>query len=203
MCVRFDTPQMTLWDKEYDLEYLAQAYPNYLVPMIRIKGGRRVPSLANFGLIPYWAKDKSFGKHTYNARTETVHEKPSYRTPWRKRQFCLIPMQRFYEPNYESGKAVQWAIQRKDKALFTVAGIWDSWTDPSSGEMLESFSMLTINADGHPIMGRFHKAGDEKRSLVIINDDHQEEWLQAAKDSKPLDFCEPMSVEEFETEKAI
>ena len=141
MCVRFETPQITLWDKEYDLEYLAQAYPNYLALMIRHIDGKQVPSLANFGLITHWAKDKSFGKHTYNARSETVHEKASYRAPWRKRQFCLIPMQRFYEPNYESGKAATWAIQRKDKALFTVAGIWDTWTDPGTGEILDSFSM--------------------------------------------------------------
>ena len=112
----------------------------------------------------------------------------------------LIPVQRFYEPNYESGKAATWAIQRKDKALFTVAGIWDTWTDPSSGELLDSFSMLTINADGHPIMGRFHKAGDEKRSLVVIGTDKQDAWLQAGKDTKPLELCEEMSVEEFETE---
>ena len=200
MCVRFKTPQMSLWDEEYDLQYLAEAYPNYLAPMIRHKNGRRVPSLGNFGLIPHWAKDKSFGKRTYNARTETVHEKPSYRTPWAKRQFCLIPMEKFYEPNYESGKAVQWAIQRKDKAVFTVAGIWDKWVDPSTGELLDSFSMLTINADGHPIMGRFHKAGDEKRSLVIISEDKQDAWLQGNKETKPLALCEPMSAAEFETE---
>lgn len=202
MCVCFKTPPVAAWNKEHGQAYPAEAYPNYLAPMVRLKDGQRVHSLGNFGLIPYWAKDKSFGKHTYNARTETVHDKPSYRTPWAKRQFCLIPMEKFYEPNYESGKAVKWAIQRKDQAVFNVAGIWDSWLDKSTGELLDSFSMLTIHANGHPIMGRFHKAGDEKRSLVIINEDKQDAWLQASKSTQPIEFCVPMSVEEFEAEAA-
>ncbi|BEP92027.1 hypothetical protein GmRootA79_04110 [Acidovorax sp. A79] len=120
-----------------------------------------------FGLIPGWAKDRNIGRRTYNARTETVAEKPSYRTAWRRRQMCLVPMERFFEPCWETGKAVRWSIHRQDCEPFTVAAIWDSWTDRVTGEIVESFSMLTINEDGHPIMGWFHKPADERRSLVV------------------------------------
>ena len=63
--------------------------------------------LARFGLIPHWSKDTNIGKRTYNARSETVAEKPSYRTPWRRRQFAIALADAIYEPNYESGKAVR------------------------------------------------------------------------------------------------
>lgn len=52
-----------------------------------------------------------------------------------------------------------------------VASIWDRWTDPTSGEIVTSFSMLTVNADGHPVMGRFHWPRDEKRSVVVLGAD--------------------------------
>lgn len=94
-------------------------------------------------------------------------EKPSFRTPWRRRQFCLVSMQCFFEPTYESGRAVRWSIGRRDTQPFTAGAIWDAWRSPS-GETLHSFSMLTVNANDHPLTARFHKPGDEKRSLVIV-----------------------------------
>ena len=59
--------------------------------------------MAVFGLAPPWVKDLCFARHTYNARSETVASKPSYRSAWRKGQFCLVPMLAFYEPSYASG----------------------------------------------------------------------------------------------------
>lgn len=97
----------------------------------------------------------------------------------RQRQFCLVPMTRFFKPCWEAGKAVRWSIHRQDKDPFTVAAIWDSWTDRATDEIVESFSMLTINADGHPVMGRFHRPGDEKRSLVVVPQQAWGEWLNA------------------------
>jgi putative SOS response-associated peptidase YedK len=60
-----------------------------------------------------------------------------------------------------------------------VAGIWERWIDPQTGEVLHSFSMLTVNADGHPVLGRMFAADDEKRSLVVIEAADHEAWLQA------------------------
>jgi putative SOS response-associated peptidase YedK len=160
--------------------YVAETYPGYAAPIIRAGNGAdfRV-DLAVFGLIPAWSKDRSIGKRTYNARTETVAEKPSYRNAWRQQRYCLVPMERFFEPCWETGKAVRWSIHRRDKAPFAVAAIWDRWTDRSSGEIVESFSMLTINADGHAVMGRFHRPGDERRSLVVVPHKQWQAWLTA------------------------
>jgi putative SOS response-associated peptidase YedK len=60
-----------------------------------------------------------------------------------------------------------------------VSADWDSWTDWATGEIVESFSMLTINADGHLVMGRFHRPGDERRSLVVVPPHAWHRWLNA------------------------
>ena len=70
-------------------------------------------------------------------------------------------------------------IQTADSNPFGIAGIWDKWTDPASGEVVVSFSMLTVNADEHPVMRQFHKVGDEKRTPVIIQPEHYSRWLGA------------------------
>jgi len=76
---------------------------------------------------------------------------------------------------------IRWKIGRRDGLPFTVAAIWDCWRTPDGGDtLLHSFSLLTLNADGHPVMGRFHAPEDEKRSLVIIPEEHREAWLQAS-----------------------
>ena len=188
MCVNFTPATPTSIQRMTGLgapEYRLETYPGYAAPIIRAvdveaaKIALRVDA-ALFGLIPGWAKDRSFGKRTYNARSETVAEKPSYRTAWRQRRFCLVPMEQFYEPCWETGRAVRWRIHRKDGTPFAVAGIWESWTDRPTGEIVESFSMLTINADGHAVMGRFHRPGDERRSLVVVPASKWDAWLSAS-----------------------
>lgn len=125
-----------------------------------------------FGLIPHWA-EPVLARRTYNARSETVAKLPSFRNAWRKRQFCIIPAAAIYEPNWETGKAVRWRIERADGAPMGIAGIWEQ-----KGEMW-SYSMLTINAGEHPVMHHFHRPDDEKRSVVILAPADFEKWLGA------------------------
>ena len=186
MCTNFTPTKRAQWVKEtlgVDLPtgYHDEAYPGYAAPLV-VKShqtGRVACGSARFGLIPSWAKDVKISRHTYNARSETVAEKPSYRTAWRQRQFGLVLVDDFYEPSYESGKAVRWKIELASGDPFGIACLWDRWTDPASGERVVSFSMLTVNADDHPVMRQFHKPGDEKRTPVIIAPELQDAWLSA------------------------
>jgi putative SOS response-associated peptidase YedK len=164
-----------------DFEYREEGYPGYIAPMIRRGAtGNREVLAGRFGLIPPWAKDTKISRNTYNARSETVAAKPSYRNAWRRGQYCLVPMDAFYEPCYESGKAVRWRIERPDRKPFAVAGIWERWLDPAgTGEVVHSFSMLTVNADGHSVMGRMHRPEDEKRSVVIVEPGDYDAWMAA------------------------
>ncbi|MFM7010517.1 MAG: SOS response-associated peptidase family protein [Betaproteobacteria bacterium] len=94
-------------------------------------------------------------------------------------QLVQVLVDNFYEPSYESGKAVRWKIELASGQPFGIACLWDRWTDPASGELVVSFSMLTVNADEHPVMRQFHKPKDEKRTPVIIAPELHDKWLGA------------------------
>lgn len=172
---------MDAFGVELPTGFPVESYPGFAAPLV-VKShqtNRVACGLARFGLIPAWAKDVKISRHTYNSRSETAAEKPSYRSAWRQRQYGLVLVDDFYEPNYESGKAVRWKIGLATGDPFGIACLWDRWTDPATGELIVSFSMLTVNADEHPVMCQFHKAGDEKRTPVIIAPELHDTWLSA------------------------
>jgi putative SOS response-associated peptidase YedK len=188
MCSNFEpiTRNQAAWVKTHfgcDLpaeDWRPEAYPTYPAPFIYLDEGKPRCELAQFGLVPHWAEDKKkFGLRTYNARSETVQEKPSYRNAWKERRFGLVLVNSFYEPSWETGKAIRWRIKRADNQPSAIASIWERIIDKSTGEILFSFSMLTINATGHEVMKHFHKPEDEKRSVVVLNDNEYLPWLNA------------------------
>jgi putative SOS response-associated peptidase YedK len=157
------------------------AFPGYLAPFIvrereRVEMARQA-ELGLFGLIPHWAKDLAIGRKTYNARVETVAEKPSFRDSWRRGRRCIVPAEAIYEPCWETGKAVRWRIARRDGRPMGIAGLWGFWRAPHGREVL-SFTMLTINADGHEVFGRLHRPGEEKRMVVILDEADYDAWLE-------------------------
>lgn len=117
------------------------------------------------------------GKGYYNARSETVSRLDSFRKPWADGQRCIIPAEAIYEPNYESGKHVRWRISKPWPTPMGIAGIyrWSVFDDGTEGW---SYAMLTVNADDHPFMRRFHKPEDEKRMVVILDGGQYGPWLQ-------------------------
>ena len=138
-----------------------------------------------FGLIPHWATDTKIGRQTFNARSETVGVKPSFRDAWKNAQHCIIPVEAFFEPDWRSGKAIPTRISSRNGEPLGIAGLWASWKSPKG--MLHSFTMLTINADGHDLMSLFHKPVDEKRMVVILPPDSYDAWLKA-KPQGSMDF---------------
>ena len=159
-------------------------YPSSFIrrPALADVGDDAVPKrealLGLFGLVPHWAKEATYGRRTYNARSETVQEKPTFRDAWRKGQHCIIPAEAIYEPDWRSGKAKATRIQRADGKPMGIAGLWDDCT-LSSGEKIYSFTMLTLNADDHTFMQNFHKTEDEKRMVTILPEESYDAWLQA------------------------
>ncbi len=145
-------------------------------------GDESVPArealLGLFGLVPHWATDGKIGRQTYNARSETVHEKPSFRDAWAKAQHCIVPAAAIYEPDWRSGKTQATRIARADGQPLGIAGLWAAWRAPS-GELVHSFTLLTLNADAHPLMRQFHRPTDEKRMVAILPEAHYADWLNA------------------------
>ena len=168
-----------------------ELYPGYTAPFIWRRPDavelQRGAELGRFGLLPHWAKDMALGRRTYNARSETASEKPSFRDSWRRGRRCIIPAEAIYEPNWETGRAVRWRIARADGNPLGIAGLWGWWRDPTTQVEVLSFTMLTVNADGHPLMQRFHKPGDEKRMVVVLDEAEFDAWLD----------CPPSRMMEF------
>lgn len=134
---------------------------------------------------------------TYNARSETVATKPSFRTAWRNAQLAAIPVQCFFEPNYETGKAVRHAIRRRDGEPFWLAGLWERRMD-DPGPTRMSFTLLTMPASGHSIMGRMHGPEDEKRSVVVLEGDDWKRWLTMSRPDDRAQFLELFDAADYE-----
>lgn len=158
-----------------------EMWPGYLAPFIvrdqdRVEIARQI-ELGLFGMVPHWAKDLAYGRRTYNARSETADTLPTYAESWRRGRRCIVPAESIYEPCYETGKAVRWRIARADGRPMGIAGLWTTRRGPDGGRIL-SFTMLTVNADGHPVMQRMHKPGEEKRMVAILDEALYDAWLE-------------------------
>lgn len=158
------------------LEWRKEVWQDYAAPIIVGAEGSRHALVGSYGFIPKTHMPPGVRLTTMNARAETVGQLRSYKSAWVKSQLCLVPCRSFFEPNYESGKAVRWRINMADEQPFAVAGVWRTWDEGTNNES-HSFTQLTINADDHPFMCRFHKPNDEKRSLVILPRDSWDDWL--------------------------
>lgn len=163
----------------------ADIFPSGLAPCIlRAKPGEAVAPYeralvgAIFRLVPDFVAKLAWARHTYNARSETVATKPTYRNPWRAGQRCIIPADWIYEPNYESGRHERWRIQQPSGAPFGIAGIYETYEH--QGRIWHTMAMLTVNADDHPFMQRFHEPDEEKRMVVILQPEDYGPWLSGS-----------------------
>lgn len=135
-----------------------------------------------FGLVPRWVKSASDAKlrstKLVNARSETVTTSNNFRDAWLAGQRCIVPMMAFLEDDWRSGKAVPTRIARVDGKPMGVAGLWESWTG-AEGEVIVSYTLLTVNANSHALMHRYQQPGNEKRMLAILNEGAFDAWLSA------------------------
>ncbi|QWF39245.1 SOS response-associated peptidase [Bordetella hinzii] len=156
------------------------------VPQREVVAGR-------WGLISAMTKadglDKAGKLSTFNARSETAAKSFTFGNAWRRAQHCIVPADAIYEPDWRSGKAVPTRFTRADGAPLGIAGLWDRWRD-AAGQLQESYTMLTINADDDPLFKHYHQAGKEKRMVVILPEGAYEDWLTAPAEAT-RDFLVP------------
>lgn len=191
MCSHYQAPtafeRIRLWAGLRELSASLNPGPGDVWPLYRAPILRRDPDrvehvrevvAGQFGMLAHWAKDITQARKTYNARTETVATKPSYRDAWKRGQRCVIPAEWIFEPSYElPGRPVPWKIRHAQDQMLGIAGLWSRWRAPAGGEDLLTFTMLTINAEDHPLMRRFHRPEDEKRMVVILDPADYDRWL--------------------------
>ena len=137
-----------------------------------------------WGLIPYWAKDASFGGNTINAVSETAVEKPAFREPLRRRR-CLIPADGFYEWKKTGSNKQAYHIGMMDDGLFSFAGLWDAWS-AGDGKVIVSCTILTTEANA--LLKSIHS-----RMPVILNQADYDRWLDpgACDPSRVADLLRP------------
>ena len=144
-----------------------------------------------WGLIPSWAREASIGHRLINARSETAAEKPSFRSAFRSRR-CLIPADGFYEwlrPSSSDSRgrppSIPHFFRKHDGLGMMMAGLWESWTDRTTGECIDSCTILTTsaNADVVPI---------HHRMPVLLESNRWTEWLDP--ELKAAGRIEPMLV---------
>lgn len=212
MCTRYISPEVreieALWHvgPRNQGDWARDLHPLRPGPFIRrARDGSPDLVVGQWGMIPPdsttripLSKPKKEGEKpkrisTVNARRESVASRPTFSQAWKRAQRCIVPASSFDEPNWETGKNVWWRFCRADGQPWGVAGLWSTWTDPLTGEIVPNYTMLTINADAHPLMNRMHKPvlnpdtklplppdQQDKRSLVLLEPDGFDRWLSGS-----------------------
>ncbi len=157
---------------EFDGERLGYAPSYNIAPpqnVLTVVGGEeRRGGYMRWGLIPFWAKDKSIGSRMINARAETVAEKPSFRNAFKRRR-CLIIADGFYEWQKVGAKKRPMRIVMQSGEPFAFAGLWETWRDPE-GEVVPSCAIITTSANN--LLSPIHD-----RMPVILPRDVEDFWL--------------------------
>ncbi|CAN5487837.1 SOS response-associated peptidase [soil metagenome] len=119
--------------------------PTDSVTVVLERDGRRVVEDQRWGLVPAWASSASGAAQLINARAETVHVTPAFRTAFARRR-CIVPADAFYEWQRRSGGKQPYAIRRRDGQPMALAGLWSVWRDSSSGEWVRTCAIVTTAA---------------------------------------------------------
>lgn len=129
---------------------------------------------AQWGLIPHWAKDDAIRKNTLNAKLETIETVASFKDITKNR--CILPVTGFYEWKWLDSKGKRkekYLIQLEEDSLFSLAGLHTSWRNPVNREVIDSFTLLTTEAND--IMAEIHNI--KKRMPLIMGATQAKEWL--------------------------
>jgi putative SOS response-associated peptidase YedK len=149
--------------------------PTEPIPVVRVaRDGERELLEMRWGLIPFWAKEPTMKGPTFNARADTVAEKPMFRAPFEKRR-CLVVVDGFYEwPRKPSKDKRPRHIRFADRRSFALAAVWDRWKDPVTGIRVESVAVITTEAND------LLASVPHERMPVILDRDAQSAWLDTA-----------------------
>ncbi len=180
MCGRFVLDDDgTLVQAQFNLPEKPRLAPRYniaptqpVAAVFRRDDGRLLLDHFHWGLIPSWAKDSSMASRMINARSETAHEKPAFRSAFKRRR-CLVPMSGFYEWQKRAGGQKQpMYIHGREEPILAAAGLWEIWHGPDGGEVPSVTIMTTRPNDlTRPI---------HDRMPVFLDRADYELWLDVA-----------------------
>jgi putative SOS response-associated peptidase YedK len=160
--------------KDFDMSPIYNAAPTQIMPVITRDGLQ----MMRWGLIPEWAKDEKIGFRLINARSESVFEKPIWKSLITKTR-CLIPANGFYEWQRRADGKQPYFIHAQDTRMFMFAGVWTRWQHNHRAWQTYSILTTTPNKEMAPI---------HDRMPVIVHKDDEAQWMSADKreDIEPL-----------------
>lgn len=158
--------------------------PTLDIPVVRRQEDAREILAMRWGLVPGWAKDIK-GPLLNNARADSVADKPSFRTSFAKRR-CLIPADGYYEWEKAGKDKLPWLYEIDGGALFSFAGIWDSWRPKGDAAADALLSTTIITTEANALCAKVHD-----RMPVIVPAESYETWLDPA---TPVDTALTMLV---------
>jgi putative SOS response-associated peptidase YedK len=181
MCGRFT--QRCTWRELVDLYRLTQPArnlepryniaPTTTVDVLRVRDGTRELVPMRWGFVPgWWKKSIKETAATFNARSETVDEKPMFRSAF-KRSRCIIPASGYFEWRAEHGAKQPYYFSAADDGVLSIAGLWDHWKDIETGELLLSCTMIVT--DANRFAGRVHN-----RMPVFLDEEYLGSWLDGS-----------------------
>src|SRR5690625_4268266 len=178
-----------LTDPILDYEPSYNIAPGQNVLAIIHDGKKKRAGYLRWGLVPSWAKDEKIGYKMINARTETAHEKPSFKRLMAQKR-CLIVADSFYEWKKTDNEKQPKRIQLKDRKLFTFAGLWDKWVDEDN----TLFTCTMLTKDANDFMRDIHH-----RMPIILPKEKENEWITPRKiqPARAKQFIQQLNMDEM------
>jgi putative SOS response-associated peptidase YedK len=164
--------RLTLGPAPHNFQPRFNVCPTTTIDAIVAEDGKRELIRARWGLVPGWWKKplKELKLATFNARAETVEEKPMFRSAF-KRKRCLIPVSGYYEWQDTPGGKQPWYFTARDGSpALTIAGLWDEWTNPETSKPLKSCTMIIT--EPNEFVAEVHD-----RMPVLLTDRQFDPWL--------------------------
>lgn len=166
--------------------------PTQIVPVVLTEDGERRIAPHRWGLVPGFASDDRSLPVMFNARAETLAQKPAFRSALQRRR-CLVPADGWYEWRAVGRFKQPYLVRRVDRAPIMFAGLWESWTKPD-GAHLRSMTIVTVTAS--PDLAAIHD-----RMPAVLPPESWDAWLDTRVDGRSLALrgLHPAPVGAFET----
>jgi putative SOS response-associated peptidase YedK len=161
--------------------YLVSGFSHPLLHIIR----EGAITLSEWGLIPSFAVEENAGdlqKMTLNARADTIYRKPSYKESIVTRR-CILVVDGFFEWRHENNRKYPYYIYPKDETVFYLGCIYNSWVNKVTGQVRDTFSIITT--DANPLMEMIHNT--KKRMPLILHKEDLAAWINPATPKTAVD----------------
>lgn len=186
MCYHYTVPDIDLLESwfharttdsvPFDRIYHVSGFAKPQLPVITNETPDTIQML-NWGLIPHWVKNTATANQLrdrlLNARSETIHKKPAFRSLITTKR-CLVLADGFFEWRHFKGQAYPYYIQLASREPFAFAGLWDNWTNPDTGDIMKTYTIITTWAN--PLLEQVHNK--RKRMPVILHRADEKPWLE-------------------------